>query len=453
MRVLLIGLVLVLGTVASRADAAVSPRFRRLVAVGDSLFAGFASGGLTAAGQMPQRFAAPAQIARRARTRFPLPLMRGPGVPPPYRIRDDDGDGRLGPGEVRRTAGIGFRREPRQGVRNLAVPGESVTSVADAIDAQDVAQQLVDGDVEGRDAMKFLILGLPLRDDAVSQLTRARELDPTMALVWLGNNDYLQLATEADPDQAYPPTDQFGRAFRRVLDALSANGAALAVANLPDATRIPALRRADGEVTACRRADGTEEPVAADDLLPVALSRDHLPVPPCNRVLNAAEQVRVRGIVSAANAEIDAAIAEAEARGVEIARVDVATVFEAIATGGYDVRGDGSLIVDARYLGGVFSLDGTHPTRTGQALVANAFIDAINGRFGEALPRVDVARVASQDPLVGSPFRPSGEPPFGLFADEDAGDAVENALDDVRDDAGDLADDLLDRIGDFFDRF
>ena len=32
---------------------------------------------------------------------------------------------------------------------------------------------------------------------------------------------------------------------------------------------------------------------------------------------------------------------------------------------------------------GIFSLDGVHPTRTGNALIANAFIDAINTRFGE----------------------------------------------------------------------
>lgn len=149
------------------------------------------------------------------------------------------------------------------------------------------------------------------------------------------------------------------------------------------------------------------------------------------------------------NAEITAAIADVEAtRGVRIAAVDVFGRFDAVARDGLDVRGDGSLVLTTDYLGGLFSLAGVHPTRTGHALVANAFIDAINTRFGAAIPPVDLARVAARHPLVGSRFRPAGEAPFGLFGD--GGASVENAFDRLERHADDIAEELADEIADLF---
>ena len=129
---------------------------------------------------------------------------------------------------------------------------------------------------------------------------------------------------------------------------------------------------------------------------------------------------------------VSAAVAAVEqSRGVEIAQVDAFSVFDQIAAQGLVVPGGsspgGSFVIDNTYLGGLFSLDGIHPTRTGQAVIANAFIDAINTRFGESIPRVDIATVAASDPFVGNPYRPQGEPPFGLIEDESPD--VRDALD------------------------
>jgi hypothetical protein len=53
-------------------------------------------------------------------------------------------------------------------------------------------------------------------------------------------------------------------------------------------------------------------------------------------------------------------------------------------------------------LGGLFSIDGMHPSNTGYAVVANWFIDAINGSVppGRRIARVNVSQVAEADPLV-----------------------------------------------------
>jgi hypothetical protein len=209
------------------------------------------------------------------------------------------------------------------------------------------------------------------------------------------------------------------------------------------------LRRASDEVTTCRAEDGSVRPVAPDDLLSIRMDRALLPVPPCGRVLDSAEQAFVRGTVVGFNAEIAAAAADVEAqRGVPIALVDAFALFDEFRQQGVDVRGDGSLVLTARYLGGLFTLDGVHPGRTAHAIIANAFIDAMNARFGTALSRYDVAAVAARDRFVGNRFQPSGEPPFGLIAKDE--DVVDDALATIEEHADDVLDDLEDRFDDLF---
>jgi hypothetical protein len=432
-------------------DAGVRPRvtrLRRMVVVGDSILAGFVSGGLV---KRDQKRSAPKLLARRAGVRLSQPFMSNDGVPPPLRIEDRNGNGRLDAAEVRRgTTDVGFRRGPGRRVRTLAVPGEDMTSVFERIDAEDVLSDLASGDADGRDILKFLILGLPLRDDSVSQLTRARDLRPSFLTVWLGNNEVLSMATRTRPDVVKMTPAEFGAAYRQFLGQLADTGADMAVANLPDVTRIAALRGPGSDVTECRGAGGVLEPVGPDALLSIALDEAKLPVPSCTHVLDSAEHAFVRETVVAFNDEIAAAIDEVEQdRGVTVARVDMFALFDDVATAGYDVHGDGSFVLTTDYLGGVFSLDGIHPSRTGHALIANAFIEAINARFGESIPPVDVARIAGSDPLVGNPFRPDGEVPFGVVANVDV--EVEDALDAAFDRLEASADDILDDIRDRFD--
>ena len=416
-----LGTALLTMTLSHAVWAAPSLRLRRLVVVGDSLLAGFSSGGLVANGRAGQVDSAPAFLARRAHVSLPQPLMDGPGVPPQLAIFDDNHNGALDPGEVRRPPGnsIGFRSSPDKRVRNLAVPGEDTASVFDMISPGGVAGAIVrNSDVAGKDLLKFLILGLPLRTSSVSQVSRARELHPSFLLVWIGNNDVLDLATRTNPTAVQLTPAQFGARFHMLLDALADTGAPMAVANLPDVTGIAALRRAAGEVTACQVPGGGLQPVAADDLISLDLNRSLLPTPPCGKVLDAGERAAVRATIVAFNAEIATAIADIGARrGVDIVLVDLQASFDQLAANGVDLDGNGTPDLTTRYLGGIFSLDGIHPTKTGNALIANTFIDAINAHFGEGLAHVDIARVATRDPLTRSRFRPTGEPPFGLFGD------------------------------------
>jgi lysophospholipase L1-like esterase len=435
----------------SHGGGAVTPPadLRRMVIVGDSILAGFASGGLVRRGRMGQRDSAPALIARQAHVSLPQPLMSRPGLPPPLVIVDRNHNGVLDPGEVkRRSRGLGFRAQPGKEVRNLAVPGERVSTVTDKIDPRNVIGDAIDGNVKGRDVMKLLILDLPIQDEPVSQISRARDLSPSFLVVWLGANDVLGMAERTNPNAVQSTPAQFGTQYRGLLDALADTGAPMVIANIPDVTRIPVLRRAAGEVTTCRADDGTSRPVAADDLLSIQLDRSLLPEPPCNRVLDSAEQAFVRGTVTAFNAEIAAAAVDIEQRrGVPIATVDAFALFDRFADQGVDVRGDGSLVLTTHYLGGLFTLDGVHPTRTAHALIANTFIDAINARFAAGIAPVDVAAVAARDGFVGNRFQPAGEPPFGLVADEGA---VDEALGHIEDKVDDVIHDLKDFFENLF---
>ena len=443
-----ISVVLAAAVPPARAQATVD--LGRIVVVGDSVLAGFASGGLVRRGRMGQRDSAPALIARQAGASLPLPLMSRPGFPPPLVIADRNRNGVLDPGEVRRrTGGIGFRSQPGREAHNLAVPGERVSTVLDTVDVGEVATDTITGDASGRDIMKAVIVGLPLEDGSVSQVTRVRDLDPTLLLVWLGNNDILGSVTRANPSAGTSTPTEFGAQYRRLLNALADTGAPMVIANIPDVTGLPVLRRAADEVASCRAEDGSGRPVAASDLLSIRMDRSLLPVPPCDRVLDSAEQAFVRETVVAFNREIAAAAADVELRrGVPIVLVDAFALFDAFREQGVDVRGDGSLVLTTRYLGGLFTLDGVHPGRTTHAIIANAFIDAMNARFGTSLNRLDLAAVAARDRFVGNRFQPSGEPPFGLIAKDE--DVVDEALATIEDHADDVLDDLEDRFDDLF---
>ena len=93
------------------------------------------------------------------------------------------------------------------------------------------------------------------------------------------------------------------------------------------------------------------------------------------------------------------------ARANGAALVDIHALTSDIAKYGY-VSGGQRLTTE--FLGGMFSLDGIHPTFTGHAIVANAFIQALNTNFAAGIPPVAIEGVSKVDPLV---LEGQGHPP------------------------------------------
>jgi hypothetical protein len=100
-------------------------------------------------------------------------------------------------------------------------------------------------------------------------------------------------------------------------------------------------------------------------------------------VLTPEEQATVKTALNSYNQTI-AGLAAAY----DLAFVDANALLNQLKTDGFQ-QADGS-VVDATFAtGGGFSLDGVHPAPRGYAIIANAFIEAINTKYNSNLPGVN----------------------------------------------------------------
>jgi len=113
---------------------------------------------------------------------------------------------------------------------------------------------------------------------------------------------------------------------------------------------------------------------------------------PAEVVLDAREVAMIRAATARFNAFIAAKAAEKGA-----ALVDTHALLNSFQSKGIVVGGQR---LTTSFLGGIFSLDGFHPTNTAAAATANAFIKVMNQRLRAGIPPVNLRQVAAEDPLV-----------------------------------------------------
>ena len=211
-----------------------------------------------------------------------------------------------------------------------------------------------------------LILGLPglelVPPIAFSQLQWAQALHPSIVFAWIGNNDILGAATAANPSGA-TSLSSFSSNYNKMLSELTATGATLVVANIPDVTVSPFFTPAST--------------IAEETGLPLFVLGPILGIGPGDYVLPAGIAL-IPGIL--ANPSLG-----------PLPSSDV------LRSQGFEVNGHH---LTTEFLGGLFSLDGIHPTNTGYAVIANRFISTLNQARGTSIPLVNVSTVASKDPLV-----------------------------------------------------
>lgn len=363
----------------------------RLVVVGDSISAGYQSGCLLHTQQV-NGFAS--LIADRAGVDLPLPLIGEPGAPPCL-VLVDPGP----PPVIERLSGYpGMRLDPTVRAHNVSVPGARIV---------DVANPTPDNSFHALFGIPFAeVHGLVMQgqdDLPKSQLQAAAALDPTTLFVWMGNNDVLLSAT-AGTTLAVTPEVYFEIAYANMMAQLAATGAAMVVANIPDVTTIPYFTSA-AEVSAITGVPaiffGLED---GDFVTPFAFDLLGLGELPDQVVLDAAEVAEIQ----AATVAFNGIIAE-QASLYGAALVDTNAVLRFIDDFGLTVGGK-RLTTD--FLGGVFTLDGVHPTNTGHAVIANEFIRALNEHFDAGIRPFSVGQIAHimrKDPLV---LPLVGHPPF-----------------------------------------
>ncbi len=361
----------------------------RLVIVGDSISAGHQNSSLMAAQQV-NGYAS--LIAAQAGVELPLPLISYPGFPPVLEIKDPGPPPVIGPVD----ALPGTRIDPAVQPFNLSVPGARVV---------DALYRGFDSPFHGPfpfPTLSNLVLGPELNaaGQPKSMVEWAEELQPTTALVWLGSNDILWAAIFAD-SRFITPEPVFAQAYHELMSRMAATGATLVTANLPAIATIPFLTPAE-TVEAV-----TGVPLAylglapGDFVTPNAygfIQAGVLPLPDDLDVYGVDVVVRAAEIdaMNAATAAFNAIIAaEAAAYGVPV--VDMHAVLSMVHDYGLVVNGH-RLTTD--FLGGVFTLDGIHPTNTGHAVIANEFIRVLNRHHAAGIPPVSVQQIAAEDPFI-----------------------------------------------------
>jgi lysophospholipase L1-like esterase len=292
--------------------------------------------------------------------------------------------------------GAGTRANPQQQATNVAVPGQTVG------DAVSLKPKPITNPATA--TITDIILGLPgflaTPPIARTQLEWVEALKPTTAVVWIGNNDALG-AVGGGSDKLLTPLTDFTTRYTELMRRVKATGATnIFVANIPDVTSIALLLSQDDVAKISNQNKETLQFIFGigkkDFILPTGLAL--LPRGqklPDNVVLTKKEVKVIRKAVEDYNKVI---AAQAAANGATL--VDTNKLLADVAKDGVTIDGIGK--ITTRPFGGLFSLDFVHPSNTGYAVAANAFVTAINAKGGKLTP-VDLKAVATADPFVCKP--------------------------------------------------
>ncbi len=379
-----------------------TPDFSKTVFIGDSLAAGFQNGSLLDT-QQPNGWAP--LVAKQANAAITLPLIAAPGAPAVMQLVS------VGPPPVVTTAsGISSGRDNTSAQpTDLAVPGHHLHDLINA--GPTIAP------TSKEDIITTLVLGFPV-GNTNTQLQEAIALKPTVLFVWIGSNDAL-VADDTGSPASMTPIASFTSDYTQLMTALhSKTSARLIVANLPDVTAIPyltpsamILSEAAAQTNESAAQLGTALGLGSGDLVTAqgqmevqtaisAIKNGKAPTPLDDAgVLTAAEVQQVQALEDQYNQVIAQQVS-----AVGGTLVDIHALFQKL-DGGTTING---VNATTGYLGGLFGLDGIHPTNTGYALVANQFIDTLNAGLKTTLADVDVNTIASADPLFGPNIKPTG---------------------------------------------
>jgi phospholipase/lecithinase/hemolysin len=385
--------------------------FSTVAFLGDSLTAGYQNGSLLDS-QQPNGFAN--LVAQQAKFPITLPLIAPPGAPAVLQLVST-----TFPPVVEQSSGTTTGRDNGdQQATDLAVPGHKLH---DLIHRAPTLLPSTDEDI-----ITNLVLGYPA-GNTNTQLEEAVALKPATVFLWIGNNDALVADDAGTPDEMTSLTS-FTADYAQLMTTLKGTGAHLVVANIPDVTLLPYLTSATTVINYVVSKTGMS---AADVGMTLGLADGDLVNPhgldeveselsslqvggsltPLGDgdVLTAAERVTVQALIASYNQAIQQ---EVSAAGGTL--VDMHAYFETLASG---LTIDGQSATTA-FLGGLFGLDGIHPTNTGYALLANQFIAATNTAFTLSTGSVDVNAVAKMDPYFGANIKPTGS---GMFIPHAAG--------------------------------
>jgi hypothetical protein len=247
--------------------------------------------------------------------------------------------------------------------------------------------------------------------------------DFTFFSFWEGHTDILGFAYTGGSQALTTPTE-FRRLYNIAIEKLTAKGAKGVVGTIGDILAIPYfnvvtlkalqagvasvapnatfyIKTAAGPVIAADSTDKFTLPLSSANLIgkPDAAGRPYGLHPgnpiASNWVIDKAERAKITETINAYNAVIKE-IATAK----KLAIVDVDDFMMQFYT---PKMVNGAAISTAFITGNLFSLDGIHLTPLGNAITANAFIKAINQQYKASLPIVNIAHFRGVKFPAGTP--------------------------------------------------
>ncbi len=417
---------------APKAPGTGNANFTTFVSVGNSLTAGYQNGALY---ESSQENSFGNLIAKQVGTTYEQPLMSEPGISHDGRLEVKS----IEPFELTMNTKLGSPENltyPKV-YNNIGIPGALLPDILQATDAA--------SSISGNNVFFDLIL----RGKGTA-LQQALSLKPTFMTLWIGNNDILGYATSGGV-LPHTPTAIFNALYTQLAGAIAQTGAKVLVANIPDVGSVPffttvgpgigvalqniaklnpavkglvyqlsvapfiglatptdlfthkvlvTLKASDvtkyiGDTTGKYYTDnGITPPATVNTQFPFGLTPEN-PFP-TQFILDPAELAEVKSVTSSFNTTIKTIVDTTKG----FALVDVNAFFNGVAASGY-TSVDGNKYTTEYIKGGLFGLDGVHPTSQGYAIIANQFIKVINNNFFANIPLIHVSTIPGTLPLAG----------------------------------------------------
>lgn len=412
-----------------------SADFSKVVAVGNSLTAGYQSSALYETGQ---RYSFPALVSGQIESvqNFDQPLISNPGISLGEGRLELDGSMSLTdpeniPSPTDDPQGSLIEEEVSPPYNNLGVPG---ALLADFL-GQDLPGQPYSA---RREANPFfnIILG-----QTSTQSEQMAQMNPSFVMFWLGNNEVLGYVTSGG-NMPYVPSNSFQQLYGGSMQAIGQTGADGVLYNIPDVTTIPyvflvnQILLQDGTITVnqnndyalvtpqgdvpiwVQRTDPNNPGVVQDTVMmnapnpnvgqPGAFFLYHAqsqlaqlfgngvgtapsnPIPH-QLVLDNGETTKAIQLVGSYNQTIQNMAANS---GFPV--VDINSTYKNIVGNGGITR-DGVTLTPTP--GSLFSLDAVHPSNRGHGIVANMTIEAINNAYNTDIKTIDISEIPQGIPI------------------------------------------------------
>jgi hypothetical protein len=366
--------------------------FARYVALGTSNSQGVQSAGLSAA---TQRAAWPAQLAARAGATFSLPLMQDPGCSPPLLpplaadVALVAAFGAFGAGDDLVSTVMTTCMPLQAGIvpptNNVAISGADVHDALNATIASATLTSVRVGTLYSR-----------VLAPGQTQITAMVAQQPTFVSVELAANDVLPASTGRIA--AMTPYASWEADFDQVIAAVQSTGARAVLVGLPgDARKFPSIRTARELFSQwpylatlgisvsfnCYWGSSSYNSVFLPGYILTLLSKAPTTAS-CADVPGAADYVLTPNDLNAINARMAQINTHIQARATE----NGYAYFALSAL--YDLPKPSLNMYNVLFsntpFGSNMSLDGVHPSAQGQGILATAAVQAINARYGLAIP-------------------------------------------------------------------